>query len=75
MAKCEFTGKRAKVGNRVSHSNHKTKHWQKPNIISKRIWDESQGKWVRVKVSARALRTITKKGLQAAAKDAGVKLS
>ena len=75
MAKCKFTGKAPMAGNRVSHSHRKTKHWQKPNVFSKRIWDESQSKWVRVKVSARALRTITKKGLQAAAKDAGVKLS
>ena len=74
MAKCQLTGKRAKIGNRVSHSQRKTKHWQKPNVQKKRIWDETQNKWFRLKVSTSALRTITKKGLQAAARDAGVKL-
>ena len=74
MAKCKFTGKRPKIGNRVSHSNRKTKHWQKPNVFSKRVWDEEQGKWVRIKVSARGLRTITKNGLGPTARKAGVKL-
>ncbi len=74
MAKCKFTGKRPLAGNRVSHSHRKTKHWQKPNVQSKRIWDEEEGKWVRLRVSTSALRTISKKGLRAAAQDAGVKL-
>ncbi len=74
MAKCKFTGKRPLSGNRVSHSHRKTKHWQKPNVFSKRVWDEEQGKWVRIKVSARGLRTITKNGLGATARKAGVKL-
>jgi large subunit ribosomal protein L28 len=75
MAKCLLTGKRAKIGNRVSHSQRKTKHWQKPNVQKKRIWDETKGEWVRIKVSARGLRTITKKGLRAAFRDAGVDLA
>jgi large subunit ribosomal protein L28 len=74
MAKCKFTGKKPMAGNRVSHSQRKTKHWQQPNVQSKRIWDEENGQWVRLRVSTRALRTITRKGLQAAARDAGVKL-
>ena len=75
MAKCALTGKRALVGHRVSHSNRKTKHWQKPNVHSKRVWNEEEGCWVRLKISTRALRTITRKGLVAAARDAGLKLS
>jgi large subunit ribosomal protein L28 len=74
MAKCKFTGKKPMAGHRVSHSQRKTKHWQQPNVQSKRIWDEENGKWVRVRVSTRGLRTITRKGLQAAARDAGVEL-
>ncbi len=74
MAKCNFTGKKPMSGHRVSHSQRKTKHWQQPNVQSKRIWDEETGKWIRVRVSTRALRTITRKGLRAAAKDAGVEL-
>ena len=71
MATCSLTGKRALVGNRRSHSNRKAKHWQKPNVQSKRIWDETEGKWVRVKISTSALRTITKKGLKSSFRDAG----
>jgi large subunit ribosomal protein L28 len=74
MAKCKFTGKKPMSGNRVSHSHRKTKHWQQPNVQKKRVWDEEQGKWVRITVSARGLRTITRKGLGATARDAGVKL-
>jgi large subunit ribosomal protein L28 len=74
MAKCKFTGKGPLSGNRVSHSHRKTKHWQQPNIQSKRVWDDQEGKWVRVRVSTSALRTISKKGLRAAAADAGIKL-
>lgn len=72
MAKCSFTGKRPLSGNKISHSHRKTKRWQKPNVQSKRIWDEENGRWVRLRVSTRALRTIGKKGLAKAAKDAGV---
>ncbi len=74
MAKCKFTGKKPMAGNRVSHSQRKTKHWQQPNVQSKRVWDEENGQWVRLRLSTRALRTITRKGLQAAARDAGVEL-
>ncbi len=70
MAKCNFTGKKPLSGNRISHSHRKTKHWQKPNVQSKRVFDEETGQWVRVRVSTRALRTISKKGLARAAKDA-----
>jgi large subunit ribosomal protein L28 len=71
MAKCRFTGKKPLSGHRVSHSHRKTKHWQKPNVQVKRAWDEDQGCWVRLRVSTRALRTISRKGLTKAAKDAG----
>ena len=71
MAKCKFTGKKPLSGHRVSHSQRKTKHWQKPNVQAKRIWDDASGTWVRLRVSTRALRTINRKGLVQAAKDAG----
>lgn len=74
MAKCSITGKKPLVGNKVSHSHRKTKMRQQPNVQTKRFWDEEEGRWVRMRVSTRAIRTITKKGLRAAAKDAGVKL-
>ena len=73
MAKCRITGKRPLVGNRVSHSNIKTKHWQQPNVQKKRIYDEETGNWISVRLSTRVLRTITKKGLAAAARQYGFK--
>ena len=74
MAKCKFTGKRPLSGNRVSHSHRKTKHWQQPNVQSKRVFDEETGTWIRLRLSTSALRNITKNGLRATAKAAGVKL-
>ncbi|HCP47550.1 MAG TPA: 50S ribosomal protein L28 [Deltaproteobacteria bacterium] len=74
MAKCKFTGKRPLSGHRVSHSHRKTKHWQKPNVQSKRVYDEETGTWVRLRLSTSALRNITKNGLRAEARDAGIKL-
>ena len=71
MAKCSFTGKRPLSGNKISHSHRKSKRWQKPNVQTKRVWDEETGGWVRLRLSARAFRTISKKGLAKAAKDAG----
>ncbi len=65
MARCELTGKRALKANNVSHANNKSRRWQYPNIHRKRIWVPELGRWVRVKASARALRTITKMGLVA----------
>ena len=57
---CAITGKHPSTGNRVSHSQHHTKRWFKPNIKRKRIMVE--GRLVRMKVSTRALRTLAKKG-------------
>ena len=63
MAKCQLTGKRRLVGNNVSHAHNKTKRVQMPNIQRKRIWVPEEDKFVRVKLSTRALRTVTKNGL------------
>ena len=63
MAKCQLTGKQRLVGNNVSHAHNKTKRVQKPNIQRKRIWVPEESKYVRVKLSTRALRTVTRVGL------------
>jgi len=70
-----LTGKRPNVGNKVSHSHRKSKKRQYPNLQFKRVWWEKGGRYVRLRVSTRALRTIDKKGLQAFADEAGVDLS
>lgn len=58
------------TGNNVSHSNKKTKRRFYPNLITKKFFMEEEGIWVRMKVSARGLRTINKIGLKEALKRA-----
>jgi large subunit ribosomal protein L28 len=62
---CQVTGKRATTGNKVSHANNKTKRLFKPNLRTQRFWVESEKRWVRLRVSTSALRTIDKKGIDA----------
>ncbi len=62
---CQVTGKKPRVGNNVSHANNKTKRRFLPNLQSKRFWVESENRWVRLRVSHAALRTIDKKGIDA----------
>ncbi|MFH1570877.1 MAG: 50S ribosomal protein L28 [Gemmatimonadota bacterium] len=71
--RCQVTGKRRLVGNNVSHSNRKTKRVQHPNLITKRIYIPEENRTVTLKVSARALRTMNKKGVYAFLKEMGVK--
>jgi large subunit ribosomal protein L28 len=73
--KCILTGKRPNVANKVSHSNIKTKTRQLPNLQTKRLWLEEEQRWVRLKISTRALRTINKKGLGRFAAEVGLDLS
>ena len=67
---CEVTGKRPRVGNNVSHSNNKTKRKFYPNLQKKRFYIPEEDKWVTLKVSTSALRTINKKGITAVLKEA-----
>lgn len=69
--RCTVTGRGTASGNNVSHSHLKTRRKWKVNIVSKRIFLEDENRWVKVKLSTRALRTLNKKGLKAAIKDAG----
>jgi large subunit ribosomal protein L28 len=67
---CEITGKKMMVGNHVSHSNIKTKRKFYPNLQTKRFYIEEEDRWVTLKVSAAGIRTISKKGISQALKDA-----
>jgi large subunit ribosomal protein L28 len=60
---CEITGKRPLVGNRVSHSNMKSKRRLEVNLRNKRFWFEEEKRWIRLRLSARAMRIIDKLGL------------
>ncbi len=73
--KCIFTGKRPNVANKVSHSNIKTKKRQLPNVHTRRIWWPEGERFIRIKLSTRALRTLRKKGLQRYAAEVGIDLN
>ena len=60
---CEVTGKRPIVGNRVSHANNKKKRRFLPNLHEQRFWLEDEKRWIKLRISANALRTIEKKGI------------
>ena len=60
---CQVTGKRPITGNKVSHSNIKTKRRFLPNLQTKRYFLAEEDKWVTLKVSSEAIRTINKNGL------------
>ena len=71
---CELSGKKVQTGHRVSHSNVKTKHRFLPNLQKKRCWSADLKRFVTLKISAAALRTIDKIGLDTFAKRVGLKL-
>lgn len=60
---CTVTGKRPMVGNNVSHANNKTKRRFMPNLQYRRLWVESEKRWVRLRLTNAALRTIDKLGI------------
>ena len=62
---CQVTGKAPQVGNNVSHANNKTKRRFNPNIRNKRIWVDSEKRFITLRVSTRGLKTIDKKGIDA----------
>ena len=66
---CQVTGKGPMVGNHVSHANNKTKRRFLPNLQSRRFWVESENRWIRLRVSTQALRTIDKVGIDAVLAD------
>lgn len=67
---CELTGKKVIVGNKVSHSNVKTKRRFHPNLIVKKFYLPEEDKWITLKLSTSALRTVNKKGITAVLKEA-----
>lgn len=71
MAKvCFVTGKKPISGNRVSHANNKKRRRFEPNLQWKRIWVPSENRFIRLRVSARGLKTIDKKGVERVLLDA-----
>jgi len=70
---CQITGKRAMVGNNVSHSNKKTKRKFNVNLFTKKFYWVEEDCWISLSISASGLRTINKIGLDAALKQAAAK--
>ena len=60
---CQVTGKKAMVGNNVSHSKRRTKRKFYPNLFVKRYYLPEEERWISLKVSAAGIRLISKKGL------------
>ncbi|MCK5815384.1 MAG: 50S ribosomal protein L28 [Flavobacteriaceae bacterium] len=70
---CELTGKKAMVGNNVSHALNRTKRKFNANLITKRFYIPEEDKWIRLKISTSALKNINKLGISAVLKDARAK--
>lgn len=63
--RCQLTGKTFLSGNNVSHAHNKTRRRFYPNLQKKRIWLEDEKKWITLKLTTRALKTLDKKGYKA----------
>lgn len=67
---CQITGKSVITGNKVSHSNKKTRRRFYPNLQLKKFFIPEENQWITLKVSAAAIRTINKNGISAVLKEA-----
>jgi large subunit ribosomal protein L28 len=66
---CQITGKKPMVGHNVSHANNKTKRRFLPNLQRRRFWVEAENRWVSLRLTNAALRTIDKNGIDVVLKD------
>ncbi|MFZ4793189.1 MAG: 50S ribosomal protein L28 [Blastocatellia bacterium] len=62
--KCQVTGKKAMTGNNVSHANNKTRRRFEPNLQYHRFWVPGEGRWVRLRLTPRGIKTIDKVGIE-----------
>lgn len=67
---CQLTGKRAMVGNNVSHANNKTKRKFNVNLMKKRFYIPEEEKWITLNVSTSAIKNINKRGIYEVVKEA-----
>jgi large subunit ribosomal protein L28 len=73
--RCDLTGRGPAFGNRVSRSQKKTRRVRRANVQRRRVWVPEEGRWVRLKLSTRAMRTLDRKGLGRFLKDEGLTLA
>ena len=70
---CDLTGKKPVHGRSISHAHNVTNRVFQLNLQKKRIWIEEEGKWITVRATAKALKTLDKKGYKAMMKELGQK--
>ena len=73
--RCQLTGKKANNAMSVSHSHRRTHRRQEVNLQDKRVWWPQGNRWVKLRLSTKAIKTIDRKGLQAFAKEVGLDLN
>ncbi|MGI0487207.1 50S ribosomal protein L28 [Pantanalinema rosaneae CENA516] len=73
--KCQLTGKQANNAFAVSHSHRRTKKLQEANLQWKRVWWEQGKRWVKLRLSTKAIKTLEQKSLEAFAREAGIDLN
>ena len=74
---CQVTGKKPVTGNNVSHAHNKTRRRFLPNLHTHKFWVEAENRWVKLRLSAKAMRIIDKNGIDAVLSDmrkSGVKV-
>ncbi len=73
--RCQLTGKKANNGFAISHSHRRTKRLQHVNLQSKRVWWAEGNRFVKLKLSTKAIKTLEVRGLAVMAKEAGINLN
>ena len=73
--RCQLTGKKANNAMAVSHSHRRTKKLQQVNLQWKRVWWPEGNRFVRLRLSTKAIKSLEKKGIDAMAKEAGIDLN
>ena len=66
---CQVTGKRPVAGNNVSHAKNRTRRRFNPNLHHHKFWVESENRWIRLRLSAKGMRIIDKKGISQVLKE------
>ncbi|MBD2100731.1 50S ribosomal protein L28 [Leptolyngbya sp. FACHB-261] len=72
---CALTGKKANNAFAISHSHRRTKKLQEVNLQWKRVWWPQGNRWVRLRLSTKAIKTLNFKGIDAFALEAGINLN
>ena len=73
--RCDLTGKKANNAYALSHSHRRTKKLQQVNLQTKRVWWPQGKRWVKLRLSTKAIKTLEHKGIEAMAKEAGINLN